>query len=522
MLYINFNILLSIWLLLLFTCCNSGYGFTYCQYNNCKHQYQQQLNWNNNILSSSSTTDQAISRRIINDQGSTRTRNKKALHHHDYYNHDHDDAKFKIPNIHNRFMNVLISGSIIILLSIVNVKEPAYAQINTVPSTIETVGVGVGVGVTVATPSKVPTSIVTTSTILTNDIDENEGVPIITDSSLGKAIRKSTIQGARIIDNFDEKWERFSDSLRDQRKCDEATGRRLYDNGFRKDGTRVGNPVLGSLCNPIELEPFNDYFGDTVLENALDAAVKVHMSTGTGAASTPGIYQNDMSLLKQNVQSIKDLVRPSFERSINNDSSSSNDNHNQSINSNIENEKKRKLYNFATYATMKGINNDLNSSSEIKKFYLSWGESLVTKLAPNANRKDYESPFPEIKDEFEDYDYDKDVLLDSLGMLNVALKSLQKNGLIGHYEISIPYDDYGSVVTLAVDDDITLGSQLLLREQGMKMSGSFVESMVRYVMDKAKIQYSLDSFFIDPSTTKQSEYNPTQLLLSLSNLRIND
>ena len=120
---------------------------------------------------------------------------------------------------------------------------------------------------------------------------------------------------------------------------------------------------------------------------------------------------------------------------------------------------------------MKGINNDLNSSSEIKKFYLSWGESLVTKLAPNANRKDYESPFPEIKDEFEDYDYDKDVLLDSLGMLNVALKSLQKNGLIGHYEISIPYDDYGSVVTVAMDDYTSIQTEILLSEQNYDCEG---------------------------------------------------
>ena len=150
---------------------------------------------------------------------------------------------------------------------------------------------------------------------------------------------------------------------------------------------------------------------------------------------------------------------------------------------------------------------------------MSWGEAIISHLAPNADRNDYSSPFPQVKDEFEDYDYDKNVLDDSLGMLNVALQALQKSGLIGNYEISIPYDDYGSVVTLAVDDDITIGSQLLLREQSITMSGSYVESMIRFVMEKAKIQYNLDSFFIDPSTTKQDEYNPSQVLFSLSNLQ---
>ena len=339
-------------------------------------------------------------------------------------------------------------------------------------------------------------TIATTTATTTNTVDE--GISIITDSSLGRAIRKSTIQSARIIDTVDEKWERFSDSLRDKNKCDEATGRRLFDNGFRKDGTRIGNPVLGALCNPIELEPLNQRRGEMVLDYALNAAV----STSTSLADT--------TILRQNVQKVESLVRPSFERSITNI-----DENNQ------KEERQRKLYNFETYTNMKAINDELKTSSDIKNFHLTWGKSLISNLAPpNANKDDYASPFPEMKDEFEDYDYDKDMLLDSLGMLNAALQTLQRDGLIGHYEISIPYDDYGSVVTIAVDDDITLGSQILLREQGMRMSGSSVESMVRYIIDKANIKYNLDSFFIDPSTTKQSEYNPTQLLISLSNLQL--
>jgi hypothetical protein len=351
------------------------------------------------------------------------------------------------------------------------------------------------------------TTVTTTTTV-------DEGASFITDSNIGKAVRKSAIQGARTIDNIDEKWERFSDSLRDKNKCDEATGRRLFDNGFRKDGTRIGNPVLGALCNPIGLEPLNESMGNQVLDYALNAAV-VATNIGTSDSTDTDSINANNALLKQKVEKVQSLVRPSFERSIAN------------IDEKDEVEKKRKLYNFAMYSNMKAINDELLSSSSstsankesMKNFYIKWGDSLVSNLAPNANRNDYSSPFTEMKDEFEDYDYDKNVLLDSLGMLNVALKSLQKDGLIGHFEIVIPYDDYGSVVTLAVDDDITLGSQLLLREQGVQMSGSFVESIVRSVMDKAKINYSLDSFFIDPSTTVQSVYNPTQLLLNLSNLQ---
>lgn len=376
-----------------------------------------------------------------------------------------------LSSLSSPFLSLMFAISSIFFLPSILI-QPAYAESITDTSTI-----------TIAATA--PTS--------TNTVDE--GISIITDSSLGRAIRKSTIQSARVVDNLDEKWERFSDSLRDKNKCDEATGRRLFDNGFRKDGTRIGNPVLGALCNPIELEPLNQNKGASILDYALSAAASSSMT--------------DTTKLRQNVEKVESLVRPSFERSIANIDENSQ-----------KEERQRKLYNFESYTNMKAINDELKSSTEIKNFYLTWGKLLISNLAPpDANKDSYSSPFPEMKDEFEDYDYDKDKLLDSLGMLNAALKTLQQDGLIGHYEISIPYDDYGSVVTLAVDDDITLGSQILLREQGMRMSGSSVESMVRYVIDKANIKYNLDSFFIDPSTTKQSEYNPTQLLLSLSNLQ---
>ena len=351
---------------------------------------------------------------------------------------------------------------------------------------------------------------------------QQQGVSLITDSSIGKAVRKSTIQGARIMDNLDEKWERFSDSLRDEKKCDENTGRRLYDNGFRKDGTRVGNPVLGALCNPVVLGPFNQEFGSRVLYNGLNSAVGILDGNSMVGKDSTNDKEFNKRRLQNTIESVESLVQPSFERSI------------AKIDESNLDERQRQLYNFATYTNIKAINDvfiststsSSSSSSSFstlsKQFYVSWGNTLSSYLAPNADRNNYSSPFPEMKDEFEDYDYDKNDLLDSLGILNVALKEMQRNGLIGYFEISVPYDDYGSVVTIAVDDDITLGSQVLLREQGSRMNGSYVEALVRSVMEKANVKYSYDSFFIDPSTTKQSVYNPTQLLISLSNLRIKD
>jgi hypothetical protein len=145
---------------------------------------------------------------------------------------------------------------------------------------------------------------------------------------------------------------------------------------------------------------------------------------------------------------------------------------------------------------------------------------MMNELAPNADRKDFRSPFP-APDPTDEQPYDQNALLDALGAVSVTLDKLQQGGLIGHWEISIPEDDYGNVVTIAVDDDITIGAQVLSKEQNQPISGSAVVALVRSAMDdRAKISYNMDTFFIDPSTTKQELYDPTQLLVSLSNLGV--
>ena len=213
----------------------------------------------------------------------------------------------------------------------------------------------------------------------------DEGMSIITDSSIGKSFRRSAIEGARVADKLDEKWERFSDSRRDQNKCDENTGRRLFDNGFRKDGTRIGNPVIGGLCKPEQLLPFDQVRANKILELAEESAV----SCGADAAA-----------LKKAISATEELVRPSFERSIQN--------------SKDEEEKMRKIFDFALYSRMRAISNILKGNSASRNFQLAWGKALLSQLAPFADRKNYVSPFPEVKDEFEDYDYDKGKLLKTI------------------------------------------------------------------------------------------------------------
>lgn len=326
---------------------------------------------------------------------------------------------------------------------------------------------------------------------------DDEGLSVVTDSTFGRLVRRSTIQGARLFDRVDEQWERFSDRLRDENKCDEKTGRRLFDNGFRRDGTRVGNPVLGSLCKP---EPLLALDGARAKEVVLDSAVS--------CALLAGVCGGNREVFGRNIDSTKDLVRQSFERA--------------SYNARDENEQKRIRFNFELYSTMRTINNAIRDGKSLRIFRVLWGRELLKNLATitDSNIDKYISTFgmDEKDNDSEYYSYDQSSLIRALGGLKVSLDALKKLGLCGVSEISIPSDDYGSVVTIAIDDYVPLGTEMLLLEQKYNIGGP-AQALVRASMESTGIGFDLDSYYIDPSTTKQNLYNPTQILISLSNLR---
>jgi hypothetical protein len=337
--------------------------------------------------------------------------------------------------------------------------------------------------------------------------EDVEGMGIVTQSGLGQSVRRSIVGGAQFADRLDLKWERFSDSLRDQNKCDPVTNRRLFDNGKRRDGTSIGNPVLGALCDPVPLQNLDNGVVNVVLTLAEQAAVDV--------------LGKDRTLLQEKVGQVKQLVGPSFSRAAE-----------QKATTLTEEEglqkTKRLKYNMDIYATMRAYGEVVNQKKAggasvretARKFDASWGQKMLSSLAPNANRNDFKSPFP-APDPTEEQPYDQGALLDALGAISATLNKMQEGGLIGHWEISIPEDDYGNVVTIAVDDDVTIGAQVLAREQNQPLGGSAVVALVRSAMDdRLAISYNMDTFFIDPSTTKQEEYNPTQLLVSLSDLGV--
>lgn len=346
-----------------------------------------------------------------------------------------------------------------------------------------------------------------------------EGSAVVTQSDLGQSVRRSIVSGAKLADNLDLKMERFSDSLRDKNKCDPVSNRRLFDNGFRRDGTRIGNPVLGALCNPDPLR-------------RLDVSEKgpANMILVLAEEAASDTLDVDRTVLQKQVGQVKNLVGPAFARA------AAGEKEKQIPSSSLSEEEtseksKQQVYNMDIYTRIRAYGEVLDQKKSsggktalreaTRNFEKSWGGKIMTSLAPNADRKDFTSVYPAPDPRIEQ-SYDEGSLLDALGALSATLNKMQEGGVIGHWEISIPEDDYGEVVTIAVDDDISIGAQILSREQNQPVGGSAVVALVRHAMDeRAKISYTLDTFFIDPSTTNQDLYSPTQLLVSLSNIGVN-
>lgn len=362
-----------------------------------------------------------------------------------------------------------------------------------------------------------------TTTIMDAIPGDVQGIGAVTQSQLGQSVRGAVIGGAQIADSLDFQWERFSDKLRDESKCDPRTNRRMFDNGTRRDGTKIGNPVLGALCTPEPLKPMDGSVVAVVTKLAEDAMLDA--TSGGESINTNNMPTIDRSKLKQAQERVADKVGPAFARAA--ASTSSTETSKPDMDQELTQAQKRQDFNRDLYVQMRtygevlmsqlSTSNPKSRNFNAQQFETSWGRKMLQEFAPGASRKDYSSPFPK-PDPTDDQPYDEASLLDALGGISVVLNKLQAAGVVGHWEISIPEDDYWNVVTIAVDDDVAIGGEVLARESKLPLSGSPVVGLVKAAMDGVKIPYKMDTFFIDPTTTKQELYDPSQLLISLSDL----
>ena len=234
------------------------------------------------------------------------------------------------------------------------------------------------------------------------------------DLGVGDLVRYSVVKGAQFADKADEKWERFSDSLRDKNACDEATGRRLFDNGFRKDGSRIGNPVLGSLCKPQPLLPLSESMADNVVE-CIERA----------AAATLGLSRDQ---LRANAEAAPPFARArrlsAFEKSLDVAPTFEGGNSAGNKNSAEDQVEARRRYNDRVYRALAVASKAASSRAAAEAFEAAWGKLLLEELARESSSADFRSPFPP-PDLDEERAYDDETLRAALGALSKALGALE-------------------------------------------------------------------------------------------------
>ena len=86
----------------------------------------------------------------------------------------------------------------------------------------------------------------------------------------------------------------------------------------------------------------------------------------------------------------------------------------------MQDEKEWVQFIFRLYAKLQDIANYLNGGS-IRNFQIKWGQGMAQLYAPLATHNDFTSPSPQRDDEYQDYDYNENKLLDGLGKLTVVL-----------------------------------------------------------------------------------------------------
>ena len=266
----------------------------------------------------------------------------------------------------------------------------------------------------------------------------------VTTSDLGISVRTSVVKGAQVIDKLDGKWEGFSDK---------------YGLGAERN-KQVGRPAPKVIPDPL---PLDVPTAAAILKAADDVFLSLMMpiSTSTGKVS--------QQILEDQITKVAGLVRPSFERSSGNIELGGGDDV-------VRDVKTAAQFNFASYAHFKAYSDlillqgksfDFNGFR--RNFEAQLGQQLVRIMLPQAAK---EVLTPKASPPSEQLLTSKlkyiDKLCDALkdkGLLSLTERSPLEQDLISDWV----GDMSDLTFTIALDGDVTLGTQMLLQEQGFRL-----------------------------------------------------
>ena len=306
----------------------------------------------------------------------------------------------------------------------------------------------------------------------------------VTQSELGVSVRTSVIQGAQIMDRIDGQWERFSDRFR------LGTQRSKLEN----------RPIPRVIPEPLPLDPM-------VALAILKLADDVFLSL-----VQPMVQPQT---LQSQIRTVAQLVRPAFVRSNvelsrGTVSSSSSNNNDLDENDLLRNITTAAQFNFASYVHFKAYSDlilqqgkafDFNAFR--RAFEAQMGQGLVALLLmPQLSQANLISKHPK----------SEQVLNAKLEQIDQLCRQLQNKGLVSLAERSILeqdqildwMEDLGRLsFTVALDGDITLGSQLLLQEQGFRLYPDYARFAVLSLLQNIEGQEpQIEDYYFD------TQYNP--------------
>ena len=291
----------------------------------------------------------------------------------------------------------------------------------------------------------------------------------VTQSDLGISVRRSVVKGAQVMDSLDGKWEKFSD--------DNGLGSERFKQQPRPKPKEIPNPL-----------PLNNEIARIVLSKSDEAFLETLVSSGININS----YNIDLS---SQVKKVDDLVRKSFERS--------------GLDLSAEGTAKEwtaQQFNYYCYIHFKAmcdilIENKLSFNR--RKFENALGEKILPLFAPSAN--DLLASVTNNQSQAKAIDV-------GLKLTDEVMKNLVSFGFCALAErnkveleedrIADWIEDLANIeLSIPLDGDVTLDSQLLLQEQGFRIYPSFGRSIITSALQKSltgtKQSISSDEYYMD-------------------------
>ena len=342
----------------------------------------------------------------------------------------------------------------------------------------------------------------------------------VTTSDLGISVRTSVVKGAQLADKIDGKWEKFSDK---------------YGLGSERSKQVARRPNDKQIPDPLPLNI-------DVAQKILDVSDEVFLKL------VPSVSPQKLTA---SIEKVAKLSMPSFERSgvsffANGDGTGNNSRYDNVAASDLLRFQTAPQFNFVVYAHFKAYSDlilERGDSINFSTFRVEYERGVGQRLIEILELA--EGTYSELaKEEQQPSSVLKNQILVALKQTDALSRRLRELGLVANIdrnsvESSDDLEDFVDdalpdlVITVSVDGDATLQSQMLLQEQGFRLYPNFNRFIVAEFFRKAMTSPSLsrsisgkddgshkvsviDYYFDTDYTSNPDLFEVKQVLLNIS------